>query len=151
MHIVPLSIKYKFFNVKLEEWFSLNINHSLKAEAGWSVFWAMACHSICFWQNREDHNEEFVRPFNPTLHMHGRLKEYEDALVLNKKVVRRNKKIMLIKWIPTKLGMVKFYVDGACIKGVATGCGGIVKDDKDYWLGGFAKSVNMCSSYMAEL
>lgn len=33
MNSVPLSIQYDFFNVELEEWFSLNINHSNKEEA----------------------------------------------------------------------------------------------------------------------
>lgn len=41
-----------FLNAELEEWLSLNINLCNKAEAGWSAFWAMPCHSIWFWRNQ---------------------------------------------------------------------------------------------------
>lgn len=36
------------------------------------------------------------------------LKEYEETLMMNKKVVGRNKEVMLIKWVPLSPGMVKF-------------------------------------------
>lgn len=92
-----------------------------------------------------------MRPFNRTLHVYVRLKEYEEALMTNKRVVWRNKEVRLIKWAPPSPGMVKLNVDGAFIKGVAAGCGGIVRDGKRCWLRGFAKNVDICSSYVAEL
>lgn len=92
-----------------------------------------------------------MRPFNPTIHVPVRFKEYEDAIRMNKKVVGRSKEVMLIKWNLPKPDMTKLNVDGACIKGVTVGCGGPVRDDESCWLDGFAKNVGIYSSYMAEL
>ncbi|KAI5397627.1 hypothetical protein KIW84_063441 [Lathyrus oleraceus] len=64
------------------------------------------------------------------MHVRARFKEYEDAIRMDKKVVGRNNEVMLIKWNLPKPGMTKLNVDGACIKGVAAGCGGTVRDDK---------------------
>lgn len=36
----------------------------------------MTCYSIWFWRNKEEHIENFVRPFNSSLHVSLRLKEY---------------------------------------------------------------------------
>lgn len=148
---VPSKMHYEFFNLDLEGWIKLNINGSTKKDGGWSSYWAMACNSLWFWHNKEEHIEEFVRSFNPSLHVSLWLKEHGEALEMDNKVVGRTKEVRLIKWIPPNPSIVKFNVDGACIEGVDASCGGLVRDDEGCWMGGFAKHVGICSSYMAEL
>lgn len=91
MHKMPLDISHEFFNLDLEEWFTLNINWSSKKEGGWNYFWTMACHLIWYWPNKEEHMEDFVRPCNPSMHVSLRLKDYGEVLTMNNRVVGRTK------------------------------------------------------------
>jgi hypothetical protein len=34
-------------------------------EAEWRNYWAMTCHSIWNWKNKEKHNDNYNRPYNP--------------------------------------------------------------------------------------
>jgi hypothetical protein len=55
-------------------------------------------------------------------------------------------------WMETTVdGRVKLSTDGACNHGHAAGCGGIVRDSRGRWCGGFAKFVSGCSASVVEL
>ncbi|KAI5426259.1 hypothetical protein KIW84_031895 [Lathyrus oleraceus] len=80
-----------------------------------------------------------------------RVKEYGEALNMNNRVVWRTKETRLIKLIRSSSCRVKFNVDGVCIEDVVAGCGGLIRDEEDCWMGDFVKNMGICSSYMAKL
>ncbi|KAK2381929.1 Polynucleotidyl transferase, ribonuclease H superfamily protein [Trifolium repens] len=44
-----------------------------------------------------------------------------------------------------------FNTDEACKGMVTAGCGGIIRDGRGVWVGGFAKHIGICSAFTAEL
>ena len=48
-------------------------------------------------------------------------------------------------------GWVKLNTDGSCRENGRAGCGGIIRGSDGEWLGGFSKSIGVCSAYMVEL
>jgi ribonuclease HI len=56
-----------------------------------------------------------------------------------------------IKWKPPKENYVKLNTDGACKEGRTAGCGGVIRGNQGEWLGGFAKGVEYCNAFVAEL
>lgn len=111
----------------------------------------MSLSCIWYWRNKDEHIEDFVRLYNPNLHVSLHLKDYGEALAMDNMVVERTKEVSLINWTPHRSGMVKLNMDGACIEGVTAGCGGLVRNEEGFWMGGFSKNVGNCSNYMAEL
>ncbi|MCI28245.1 ribonuclease H protein [Trifolium medium] len=57
----------------------------------------------------------------------------------------------MIGWKPPVEGWVKVNIDGACKSESVAGCGGIIRNNRGGWLGGFAKHIGSCSAFVAEL
>lgn len=62
----------------------------------------MGCHSLWFWRNKEEHIEDFVRLFNPSLQISVWLEEYGEALKMNNRAIGTNKEIRFVKWDPPR-------------------------------------------------
>lgn len=103
------------------------------------------CLAIWNWRNKEEHNEEFMIPYDPIECILQRKKEYEEVIRMHNEVKTRDKSIMMIEWTPLKSNMVKLNVDGACKDETASGCGGVIRDNNEMWISSFAKSLGKCS------
>jgi len=61
-----------------------------------------------------------------------------------REIVQIGRKPPLERW-------VKLNTDDFC-RGIGlTGCGGVIRGSDGEWLGGFAKGVGMCSTYIVKL
>ncbi|MCI35838.1 ribonuclease H protein [Trifolium medium] len=58
---------------------------------------------------------------------------------------------VMFGWKPPVENWVKLNTDGPCKGRTATSCGGIIRNSRGDWLGGFAKHVGVCSAFTAEL
>jgi hypothetical protein len=47
--------------------------------------------------------------------------------------------------------IVKLNTDGACKGRITAGCGGIIRNNRGDWLGGFAKHIGTCSAFTTKL
>jgi ribonuclease HI len=151
--VVPLEDKGMFFMSTLETWMSINLNNSVNWSCNieWSAYWAIACHSLWFWRNKENHEEGFIRPHNPAHHVMTTAMEYA-AAAQNTKVVKESEKVVtLVKWNPPKAPFVKLNTDGAYKQDHIAGCGGVIRGSQGEWLGGFAQCLGLCSAFVAEL
>jgi ribonuclease HI len=151
--MVPPSDKCIFFMSDLENWMTFNLNNSISwsCNIDWSVYWAVACHSLWFWRNKENHEEGFIRPYNPAQAIMKQATEYDLASNNARIVTGKEKTISLIKWSPPKIAFVKLNTDGACRQNQIAGCGGVIRGNQGEWLGGYARCVGLCSAFVAEL
>ncbi|GAU10806.1 hypothetical protein TSUD_425900, partial [Trifolium subterraneum] len=137
----------------LKYWMCFNLNNSItwRSSVEWCVYWAIACHSLWSWRNKEEHEESFIRPYNPAQVIMQKAVEYDSAARNTKVVTGREKVVTLIRWIPPKASFVKLNTDGAYRKNQIAGCGGVIRGCHGEWLGGFARCVGLCSAFVAEL
>src|SRR4051812_36482341 len=63
-NIIPLGITNDFLQVELTDWVNLNLNTTGNVDSSWSDFWAIACHCLWTWRNKETHDDSFHRPLN---------------------------------------------------------------------------------------
>jgi ribonuclease HI len=80
-----------------------------------------------------------------------RYKEYMSADKASRVVTERPHTMTWIGWKPPGEGWVKINTDRACKGKVTMGCGGIIRDKRGVWLGGFAKHIGICSALTEEL
>jgi hypothetical protein len=53
-------------NLLKEGHFSKNKDANIETSfEDWRNYWVMACHSIWNWKNKEKHNDNYNRPYNP--------------------------------------------------------------------------------------
>jgi ribonuclease HI len=152
-HVVPSNDKGNFFMCDLENWMGFNLNNYVtwSCNIEWGDYWATACHLLWSWRNKENHEEGFLRPYNPAQFIMQRATEYDLATKNDKVVTGREKVVSHIRWRPPKISFVKLNTDGAYKKDQIAGCGGIIRGNQGEWLGGYAKCVGLCSAFVAEL
>jgi ribonuclease HI len=80
-----------------------------------------------------------------------KVEEYNSAASNNEEIMERDKVITMIGWKPPKPSFVSLHTDGASKEQHLSGCGGIVRGSQGEWIGGFAKNVGSCCSFIAEL
>jgi len=133
----------------LQQWIHFNLSTiaGWNTSAEWRDFWAVACHSLWTWRNKELHDEGFPRPIYPAQHVLQVVKNYALAFMVN---ASRHETI-LIGWKPPDNGWVRLNTDGSCKEGAVAGCGGVLRGSDGEWLGGFPRSLGLCSAYVAEL
>ncbi|PNX85234.1 ribonuclease H [Trifolium pratense] len=121
-----------FFNSDLQQWINLNINGAIGGIGieNWSNFWAIACHSIWKWYNKEAHDGSFNWPYNPHVVIKNYARDYDIAKRADSIVHVRNRVHQNI---------------GSC------GCGGVVRDSSGEWVGGYARGLGDCSIIITEL
>jgi ribonuclease HI len=143
----------KPFMGDLEQWMNLNLNNSVtwNRTLMWNAFWAVACHLLWSWRNKDVHEEGFIRPYNPVSHIIKCVTDYDTAVNNAAIVTGKEKVLSLIRWISPKAPFVKLNTDGAYRKNTIAGCGGIIRGNQGEWLRGFARCVGLCSAFVAEL
>ncbi|MCH79377.1 putative non-LTR retroelement reverse transcriptase [Trifolium medium] len=153
MNAVPLEARARFFIEDINEWIKFNINYSgvWSNGVGWKEFWAMACHRVWMWRNKESHDDNYQRPINPMQQVMRSNHDYLISERANNYVFERNKMLHEVYWQPPAEGRMKLNTDGACKDGRNAGCGGILRGSDGQWLGGFAKSIGICNAFIAEL
>jgi ribonuclease HI len=142
-----------FFIGELREWIDLNLNNSTVWNNGgkWCDFWAIACHCMWNWRNKEMHVEDFIRPIRPVQHVLKMVDDYVQAKRSNEIVVQRHQSVVMVRWLPPKELYVKVNTDGASKGNEIAGCGGLIRGSQGEWLGGYAKCVGVCSAFVAEV
>jgi ribonuclease HI len=138
---------------EVNNWIELNITNAVQwnGEGNWCDFWALCCHCIWNWRNKEMFDESFVRPSRPLPMLLKMLQEYNDAVTNSMVVAGTQKMVSLIGWKPPRESFIKLNTDGAYKVNQIAGCGGVIRGSQGEWLGGFAKGIGLCSAFIAEL
>jgi hypothetical protein len=76
---------------ELQHWIHFNLNNAVKLHdsIAWCDLWALSCHCLWTWRNKEQHIEEFVHPPQHVQYVMKMLKEYLQALKINKAMMGR--------------------------------------------------------------
>jgi ribonuclease HI len=151
--VLTTSDRASFFMSEEKHWLELNINNAVQwsGEANWGDFWALCCHCIWSWRNKELFDVGFVRPSRPVPILMKMMQEYKEAVTTSMVVTRAEKVVNLIGWKPPRESFIKLNTDGAYKVNQVAGCGGVIRGSHGEWLGGFAKGVGLCSAFVAEL
>jgi ribonuclease HI len=153
MQVIPMQSRANFFGGGLSHWFKFNLQGDLDwiADIRWKELWATVCYYLWLWRNKDIHDASFIRPVQPVQLVMQRCREYRDAYKTRCIVSERPRSTVLIGWKPPIDGWVKLNTDGACKGRIIAGCGGIIRNNRGDWLGGFAKHIGTCSAFTAEL
>ncbi|MCI42395.1 hypothetical protein A2U01_0063632, partial [Trifolium medium] len=83
--VIPVQSRGLYFMGEAQQWFSFNLKNYVpwSWSGGWCEFWAVACHCLWSWRNKELFEEDFARPSNPVQVIMQKVKEYGDASRLN--------------------------------------------------------------------
>ncbi|WJX20403.1 very-long-chain 3-oxoacyl-CoA synthase [Trifolium repens] len=80
------------------------IDENNNLEIAWRDFWALACHSIWKWRNKEKHEISFVRPTHPAQHVKMSALHYEMAVRMTSCVDKKPSQVVHIKWNVLNIG-----------------------------------------------
>jgi ribonuclease HI len=151
--VVTMTDSASFFMSEIDNWIQLNLTNAMQwnGVGNWCDFWALCCHSIWNWRNKEMFDESFMRPSRPLPLLMKMLQEYNDAVTDSMVVGGIQKMVSLIGWKPPRESFIKLNTDGAYKVNQIAGCGGVVRGSHGEWLGGFAKGIGLCSAFVAEL
>lgn len=108
-------------------------------------------HALWSWRNQEGHNENYVGPLYPIIHILKRNKDYKQAMKLYKTIREEGSGNKFSGWIPLTRSVNKLNVNGANKIYNVAGCEGVLRDHKRKWKGGFSKYVGSSSALLAEL
>jgi ribonuclease HI len=152
-YLLPTSQTFHFYNANFQEWVNFNLSNDMhwKGSGNWCDIWAISCHCLWNWRNKELYDAEFVRPVYPSQHILTLVDDYMGATSSNDIATMKSKVLSLIGWKPPKDLFVRVNTDGAYKEHVVAGCGGLIRGSHGEWLGGFAKCVGICSAFVAEL
>ncbi|KAK2430741.1 Polynucleotidyl transferase, ribonuclease H superfamily protein [Trifolium repens] len=153
LHLVPRALRAEFFVVDLSVWIKININYSVEDEnqIKWCSLWAVTCHSLWMWRNKESHDSNISRPPDLWRWIRKIACDYKLAIQEGKNMERGRKTLVNIGWTPPTLGWVKINTDGSRRRDGRAGCGGLIRGETKEWLGGFSKFIGLCSAFVAEL
>lgn len=120
------------------------------ADDGWSNIWITACHALWTWRNMEEHNDNYDRPLDPTNYILARARDYKVVSQLHKVVNVEGADNKFKGWKPPISDVIKLNKDGARKYNNSAGCGGILRNHKGEWKGGFSNNVGNCSALLTE-
>jgi ribonuclease HI len=151
--VISFSERGRFYMSGFQHWIDHNLTNSFQwsGSGNWCDFWALVCHSLWQWRNKELFEENFQRPPRPLQHIMALGKDYMGAAANNNVVAGSSPIVKQIRWWPPKELFVKINTDGAYKADQVAGCGGVIRGMHGEWLGGFAKGVGLCSAFVAEL
>ncbi|XP_058740844.1 uncharacterized protein LOC131613166 [Vicia villosa] len=98
----------------------------------------------------EEHDENYARSIDPINQILKRIKDYDQAIRLYKKVRKEGSVKMYMGWKPPKRSMIKLNMDDARKDNKVAECGGILTDHKGDWRCGFSKYLKNCSAIYVE-
>ncbi|CAI8605340.1 unnamed protein product [Vicia faba] len=105
--IIQSSIYNDFFYLDLQKWIKVNLKFHGYGIKLWSVVWAIVCHQIWMWRNKEEHDDFYLRPSELALYILQRRKDYEHTKNLTMQVTRNGVRSKNIEWRPPTDNMVK--------------------------------------------
>jgi hypothetical protein len=81
LQLVPSEERSRFFMEDTQAWIVLNLTKGRTWGRGgeWRDIWAMVCHSLWMWRNKETHDEEFIRPIQPVNYVYKCVEDYQHA------------------------------------------------------------------------
>ncbi|MCH79696.1 putative ribonuclease H protein [Trifolium medium] len=82
----------------------------------------MACRSIWSWQNKEEHEENFIRPHNQASVVKRNLRIYSAVVSTTTTQRATSQNVALINWCPPSVGWVRLDTNGSCRDGGFIGC-----------------------------
>jgi ribonuclease HI len=149
---VDSSLRYQFFTCDLNDWIAMNLGSKGRKSAfdDWSCMWAMACHMVWTWRNKEKYEDNFFRPIKQADAVRQRISCYGLAANIMNDSYQSLQVIRHIGWFPPSFGWVCLNIDGACRDGVI-GCGGVIRGSDGEWIHGFSKLIGRGDAYIAEL
>lgn len=128
-NVVPNNTLHDLYHYDLQEWITLNLDGTatlcMNFEDDWTNFWAIACHVIWEWHNRDRHDDKFNMSFDMLSAIAARIHQYKVA-PCNNIVMERNEVERLISWSLPNKDFVKINVDGVRSANGGSGCGGLL-------------------------
>lgn len=98
----------------------------------------------------EEHDDNYVRPLDSINHILARVRDYKVASHLHKFLKVEGNDNKLTGWKPPTRDMIKLNTDGDRKWNNSAGCGGILRNHKGEWKGGFSKYVGKYSALLAK-
>ena len=128
---------------------ALDSSKGLGKDYDWRHFFLLGLWNLWLQQNRKAFEQQ---PANLKLVQVVEMQSREllyCVLETNTGVVRLLKQI---QWLKPPEGWHKLNIDGSVVgSNGQSGCGGLLRDCIGQWVGGFAKSISVCSSIAAKL
>src|SRR4051812_35099722 len=106
----------------------LNLSYTSSAE-NWCNMWAVGCHNLWNWRNKETYDVNYVRPHDVGKVVDGRLKEYKNAIEVNKHIMERSLTEILVRWNCPPMDCFKLNVDGSSGQDGRSNCGGCIRNE----------------------
>lgn len=125
---MPITLTSSFFNAGWKEWMQLNLFSDTVGFLDWCNIWAISCHSLWSWRNKEVHDISFVRPVLMKEVIEDKVLQYNKVMLVQNKVMDNCQEKLLVQWIAPKYAFVKLNVDGARDSNGVVGYGGIRHD-----------------------
>jgi hypothetical protein len=154
LNIVHDNSREAFFNSNLQQWLTMNITGQIVGidAATWNIYWAVACHSLWTWRNKEIYDDNFHRPIDPRWQVHKRVMEYQGAARTSRLMISPSIPSRQVSWSSLSAdNWVVVNTDGAGKPNYNYGCGGLIRNSKGEWISGFAKGLGTCSVVVTEL
>ncbi|KAF7813422.1 ribonuclease H [Senna tora] len=131
-----------------------NLNNRRASMGGipWVVIFAIACSSFWHWRNLVLYEEDFALPNDPTSIILSLADQYWTAASHCTNDPIQHIAPFNVKWDPPPVDWIKLNTDGTAYGNPGNaGCGGILRDHKGEWIGGFTSHIGSCSALDAEL
>ncbi|GAU15126.1 hypothetical protein TSUD_08640 [Trifolium subterraneum] len=102
LNTVHDSDREAFFSADFQQWFDMNLQVNVKGVDvnNWQSYWAIACHALWTWRNKEEHNDMCTRPFNPHMHIMKLMTDYAMVEQVNYNVVPVTRVMGQVGWCP---------------------------------------------------
>ncbi|KAL4393368.1 hypothetical protein AHAS_Ahas02G0045000 [Arachis hypogaea] len=144
-----------FFGHQLSDWVEQNLNQELGKENNysWRDTFMTTCWRVWFWRNQEVHNQNYQRPKEAINEIILQVQQNSEAFKKDEHLTEHERRTEIyVSWKPPPEGWVALNTDGAAKgnPGLAS-CGGAIRDHRGRWLGGFSRSIGLCSAFNAEL
>jgi ribonuclease HI len=151
--VVQDNFRSEFFSCNMQQWMTMNLclEVGCNMEEDWRNYWAMACHAIWSWRNKERHVDSYTRPYNPASVVMSNMKNYSLSVNAITTQAEHQRIVVSVRWSPPPRGWVRLNTNGSCRDCGHIGCGGIIRGSDGEWLGGFSKYISIGSAYLAEL
>ncbi|KAL8143992.1 hypothetical protein V2J09_017024 [Rumex salicifolius] len=132
-------------------WLRLNIlsKRVVGENEKWAGRFAYALWFIWWWRNSWVFRHEEFHGHRVEMVL-SRHREYLRSVEKGRTLQEPERREVQISWCPPALGWVRLNTDGAVRDGRAA-AGGVIRDSSGTWLGGFTRSIGICSVPAAEL
>ncbi|GAU12910.1 hypothetical protein TSUD_73970 [Trifolium subterraneum] len=117
--------RINYYMGDLHQWIATNLHNTFRwnGKGSWCDFWALCCHCIWNWRNKELFEENFLRPPRPVQHVLKLIGDYMSATSKDDIIALRNQEVTMIGWSPPRELFVRLNTDDAYKEHVVAGCG----------------------------